>query len=427
MVRDSIVFILKTYFIIVVILMFLYGIRHFWFTYDRLYAKQKLYYQDILDSDIPSVTILTPMHNEELVAHNVLDALLLVDYPRDKFEIMPVNDHSEDGTKEILDQYAALHPDLIHPLHRDEGDRGKPAALNDAMKICKGDIIIVFDADYVPARDLIRKLSLAFLDPEVGAVMGRVIPINVKHNLLTRLLDLERAGGYQSDQQSRYDLDLIPQYGGTVGGFRKKLLMDSGGFNIRVLAEDTELTYRFFVNGWKVVYANSAECYEEAPETWEVRGRQIQRWARGHNQCMWRYIFPLLKSTKCNIWQKFDGVLLLFVYVMPLILMLGLVDSLALFFLYEMEIIEGWYFLVILGLYNTFGNFAPFFQIGTANFLDGSRQRMLLMPLISLNFYYYMWFISKGFFQAIIDILTRRKATWAKTTRFRKKEEEIQL
>ena len=90
--------------------------------------------------------------------------------------------------------------------------------------------------------------------------MGRVIPYNVDTNMLTRLLNLERSGGYQADQQARYNLRTLPQYGGTVGGFRKEFMVNSGGFNTRVLAEDTELTYRLYTQRWKVIYANNAEC-----------------------------------------------------------------------------------------------------------------------------------------------------------------------
>ena len=417
----GIIWILKLYFIFTVVVMVIYGIRHYIFTYNRLYYPQRKYCQDILDTDVFSVSVVIPMHNEEAVAEGVLQALLRSDYPEDKLEIIPINDFSEDKTQEILDKYAQTDK-RVHPLHRFEGDRGKPAALNEAMKLAKGEIIIVFDADYIPARDLVRKLSIGFLDPQVGAVMGRVVPVNTSKNILTRLLDLERSGGYQVDQQARYNMDLLPQYGGTVGGFRKALLMDTGSFNIRVLAEDTELTYRLFCRGWKVSYANSAECYEEAPESWEVRARQIQRWSRGHNQCMWRYFVPVLKSTYLNFWEKLDGLLLLCIYMMPVILLLGLIDSLLLFFMDEMHIIAGWLFLIFLGAYNTFGNFAPFFEIGTACFLDGARQRVFLLPYIAFNFYFYMWFITKGFFQSILDLITHRKATWQKTARGRQEK-----
>ena len=273
-----VVAILKGYMIFQIILIIIYVIRHFLFGVNRMAGRQRLYYNDIYSSKMKSITILIPMHNEEQVLSYVLDSLLECDYDRDRLEIIPINDNSTDRTKELLDEYHKKY-EFIRPLHRDCPDRGKPVGLNDAMEIATGEIIIVFDADYRPAKDMLKQLAIAFEDPEVGAVMGRVIPYNANKNILTRLINLERSGGYQVDQQARYNLRTIPQYGGTVGGFRKDILLSTGGFNPLVLAEDTELTYRLYTSGWKVIYANSAECYEEAPETWSVRSKQIRRWA----------------------------------------------------------------------------------------------------------------------------------------------------
>ncbi|MGB9787270.1 MAG: glycosyltransferase family 2 protein [Dictyoglomus turgidum] len=244
------------------------------FTLNRAFGEQRLGYQDIIDSDLPYVSVLIPMHNEEKVAENVLNALLNTDYPKDRIEIIPIDDNSTDRTREILEDYSSKYPHLIKPLYRGSYlPRGKPSALNDALKVAEGEIIIVFDADYIPPKGIIRYLAVSFLDPEVGVVMGRVVPLNISKNLLTRLFDLERIGGYQVDQQARYNLKLIPQFGGTVGGFRKELILKLGGFNPKILAEDTELTIKAYINGVKVCYTNRAECYEEAPETWEVRAK----------------------------------------------------------------------------------------------------------------------------------------------------------
>ena len=415
---EVVVLILKAYLLFTIAVMVLYSIRHFIFTLNRLFYEQRIYYQDIIDSELKSVSVLIPMHNEEKVAANILNLLVEADYDMDKLEIIPINDFSKDRTREILDGYAARYP-IIKPLHRYEGDRGKPAALNAAMEKASGEIIIVFDADYLPPKGLLRSIAVCFNDPEVGAVMGRVVPINTGKNILTRLLDLERTGGYQVDQQARYNLKLMPQYGGTVGGFRKKEVMELGSFDTKVLAEDTELTYRLSVNGWKVLYANRAECYEEAPEEWSVRARQIRRWSRGHNDVMFRYFFPLIKARHLSFCEKFDGMFLLLVYLVPPILLMGLVDSLALFFLGEMEIFAGIFFLVFIGAYNTFGNFAPFYQVGTGCLLDGAVHRVLLLPLLLFNFFFNMWYISRGFFDAILDTLTHRKTHWQKTERFR--------
>jgi len=439
---EVVILILKIYFIFTVCVLTIYSIRHFLFTLNRLFSEQRIYYQDIVDSDLRKITIMIPMHNEEKVAkqildlliagasphedvdpHKILDLLVAADYPHDKMEIMPINDFSSDETRRILDEYAAKYS-YIKPVHRYEGKRGKPAALNEGMKIATGEIIIVFDADYLPPKGIIKDIAVSFNDPEVGAVMGRVVPVNTRTNFLTRLLDLERTGGYQVDQQARYNMKLIPQYGGTVGGFRKDVVMSHGGFNTRILAEDTELTFRLLVNGWKVIYANRAECYEEAPESWEVRARQIRRWSRGHNQVLFGYLWPLLRSSYLSVNEKIDGALLLFVYTIPLILLLAICDCLVLFFLGEMQIMAGIIAFVFVGVYNTFGNFAPFYQIGTAALLDGAKDRILLLPMLIFNYFFNTYFISIGFFEAIVDRLTGRSVEWIKTARFRSKNSE---
>ena len=399
--------------------MMLYAMRHAVFAYQRIYKKQRLYYGSIQDSELPPISILIPMYNEEQVLEYVLDALIDCEYPKELLEIIPINDNSTDKTRQMLDEYEKKH-DIVKPIHRTSDLRGKVAALNDALKIVKNEIILVFDADYRPSKDLVNQLVLAFEDPEAGAVMGRVIPHNAGKNWLTRLLNLERSGGYQADQQARYNLKTVPQYGGTVGGFRKSLVMEEGGFDPRVLAEDTELTFRLFTKGWKVIYANSAECYEEVPESWNVRAKQIRRWSRGHNQVMFKYFFPVLFSKHMNFREKADGILLLLVYLVPALFALGLIDSIALFFLGEIGILTGWWVILFIGAYNSYGNFAPFYEISTAALIDGIKNDILLLPLLTFNFYFYLWNITLGFFDALADSISGRYVHWAKTERFSK-------
>jgi cellulose synthase/poly-beta-1,6-N-acetylglucosamine synthase-like glycosyltransferase len=217
-------------------------------------------------------------------------------------------------------------------------------------------------------------------------------------------------------------MKLVPQYGGTVGGFRKDVFMALGSFDTNILTDDTELTFRLLLRGWKVLYANRAECYEEVPETWDVRGRQIRRWSRGHNQVLFRYLWALLASPHLSRKEKIDGVLLLFVYSIPLILVLAIADSLVLFFLGDMEILAGVSAFLFVAAYNTLGNFAPFYQIGVASLLDGGINRVLLLPMLIFNFFFNSWYISIGFFEAVLDKVTGRSTKWLKTTRFRGEE-----
>jgi len=148
---------------------------------------------------------------------------------------------------------------------------------------------VCLTADHRRHPPLLKKLVAPFVDPEVGATMGRVVPYNTQTNLLTRLLDLERRGGYTVDQAVRSAWNLLPQFGGTVGGVRMAAMNEVGGWSAETLAEDTDLTYRLFIAGYSVEYVDDAMCYEESPATWQVRFRQIRRWAAGHNQCLFKY------------------------------------------------------------------------------------------------------------------------------------------
>ncbi|MBI5042516.1 MAG: glycosyltransferase family 2 protein [Nitrospirae bacterium] len=416
---EMVVLILKIYFVFVVFVMIVYTIRHYVFVSNRMFGEQRICYQDIIDSESPSVSVLIPMHNEEKTASQILDLLVEADYPKEKLEIIVVNDNSTDTTATIIDEYASKYPN-IKSVHRKSEDRGKPIALNKGLEVAKGEIVVIFDADYLPPKGIIRDIAVSFNDPEVGAVMGRVIPVNSETNLLTRYLDLERTGGYQVDQQARYNLRLIPQYGGTVGGFRRELIRSLGNFDPYILTEDTELTFRLFVKGWKVIYANRVECYEESPEVWRVRARQLRRWSRGHTRVMFRYLMPLIISKHLSFREKLDGSLLLFVYTVPFILLTGIIDCVTLFFLGKMEILSTMIVLLFLGLHNTFGNFSTFFQIGIGSVLDGATYRIRILPFLIFNFFFNIWYISCGFIDAVIDVLTSRKPRWQKTKRFRK-------
>jgi cellulose synthase/poly-beta-1,6-N-acetylglucosamine synthase-like glycosyltransferase len=413
-----IVIVLKAYIFFLLAVMLVYILRHLIFSMNRVVGYQRVYTQDIVDVELPSVSILIPMHNEEQVAGHILALLADCSYPADKLEIIPINDHSTDGTADIIDTFARMHP-AVHPLHRANGSRGKPVALNEALLRARGEIVIVFDADYLPARGLVREMAIAFKDPEVGAVMGRVVPENIQKNLLTKLLSLERSAGYQVDQQARHNLGLIPQYGGTVGGFRRALIASLGGFSPDILAEDTELTFLLAINGWKVLYNNRAECYEEVPEDWDIRARQLKRWAQGHTQVLLRYLLPLLRSPYLMGKEKLDGVLLLFLYVVPVLLVVGTADVLVLFFLNEAQIFESIFLFLAVAGFNVFGNFAPFYQIGTASVLDGHTTHIRLLPFMLFNSLFNIFYTSVGSWHALTGILFERKIVWEKTKRFR--------
>jgi cellulose synthase/poly-beta-1,6-N-acetylglucosamine synthase-like glycosyltransferase len=284
------------------------------------------------------------------------------------------------------------------------------------------DIIIVFDADYLPSRGLIKQLAAPFFDPEIGATMGRVVPVNVRSNLLTRLLDLERSGGYQVDQQARMNMNMVPQYGGTVGGIRMRALKSIGGWHDDVLAEDTDLTFRLLLGNWKTVYLNRSECYEEVPESWKVRIRQIMRWTKGHNQALNRHVRRLVGARGLSLAERIDGIALLGVYAMSPILAFGWLLAIALFYTGNLKLLDGVIMLFAFMSYGALGNFAAFFEIAAAVYLDGNRERIRLLPLNYFGFLVSIISISQATFnQIVFDFLLQREFRWEKTVRYRKK------
>ena len=414
-----VVVLMATILFLIVVIMMVYGVRHFIFTLSRLFGKQRHPYIDIDDANWPMITVFIAAHNEEKVIAGCIEALLDTNYPSTRIKIVPVNDRSQDRTREIIDDYAGRFAGRITPFHRLTGKSGKSAALKDALAYAEGDIVIIFDADYVPGRGLLKQLVAPFFDPEVGAVMGRVVPMNAGANLLTRMLDLERSGGYQVDQQARMNLRLVPQYGGTVGGVRRSAVDAVGGWHDDVLAEDTDITYRLMLNGWKTVYTNRSECYEEVPEDWAVRIKQVMRWSKGHNQVLTRYWYQFLTSPFLSMRERVDGMLLLLVFVMPLLLLAGWFIVIALYFFNAGSLLNRLIPAFALMAFSTMGNFAAFFEIAIAVLLDGNRKRLRLLPFNLLCFFVSLLSISRASFNLFVDWLFKREMVWEKTIRYR--------
>jgi cellulose synthase/poly-beta-1,6-N-acetylglucosamine synthase-like glycosyltransferase len=403
----------------VVAMLVVYTVRHYLFTLNRLFGRQRQPYVDVTMANWPTVTVFIPCHNEERVIAGSLDALVAGDYPRDRLTIVPIDDRSRDRTGEILRDYAHRYPELVKPVYRTGGAPGKAAALAEVSPRSAGDIHLIFDADYVPGPRLIKQLTAPFFDPEVGAVMGRVVPHNVSRGLLPRLLDLERAGGYQVDQQARMNLGLVPQYGGTVGGVRREAISSVGGWRTDTLAEDTDMTYRLILQGWEVVYQNRSECYEEVPEEWPTRIRQIRRWAHGHNQSLGRYLSRLIRKPQhLGVLQAIDGALLLGVFAMAPILLLGWGLALGVYYMgYQLP--AGILAVLIVSAFSTLGNFAAFFEVAAATRLDGSRNRVRLLPFLFFGFLVSLMAVSQESLKQFFTFRRSGQVKWDKTERYR--------
>jgi cellulose synthase/poly-beta-1,6-N-acetylglucosamine synthase-like glycosyltransferase len=411
--------ILEVLFIALTLLMTVYLIRHYLFTLTVLRkARSAKAAPPIANSACaPSVSILIPARNEEKVIGRLLYRTVELTYPKAELQVIVIDDASSDNTGHIADFYAEKY-DFIEVIHRDKkcGGKGKTSAMNAGLKLSKGEIVLCFDADYYPQVDIVEKLTQPFADPAVGAVQGRVVVLNEPQNIVTRLVALERIGGYRVDQEARNYLGLIAQFGGTVGGFRRSLLDKLGGWDESILAEDTDLTFRVYLAGYKVRYVGDAECYEEAVDSWRSYWTQRYRWAKGHMQCCFKHSWDVFKSKNLKLKEKVDGWLLLNVYFMPILVLLSLVIGVPLIFLGSSKLVGILWFSVPISLYSFVGNFAPFFEVGIGAHLDGRRRIQWLIPLLIFTFVYNIAICSKAFADLLASrILRRNHNVWAKT------------
>ena len=387
---------------IAIVVLTLYAARHYGLTLYRLSLRHPRDTNELVGFLTPRISVLVPMHNEEGVAADVLQALVECDYDRDRLEILAIDDRSSDRTGQIIDSFAAQHP-IIRPIHRTGGPGGKGAALIDATREATGDILMLFDADYFPGRAMLKMLVSPFCDPEIGAVMGRVVPHNTGSTLLSALLGLERAAGYQISQQARVTA-----------------LKSVGGWNADSLTEDTDLTFRMAASGWKIGYVNRAECYEEAPESWPVRKKQIVRWAMGHTECLHRLGGEVWSSRFMSRFEKLDAFFVLGCYWTAPILVMGWLASLVLLFSPEAHQVP--IFAVALALvgYQLFGSQATFFEMGAAALLDGKSRPADLVPLNLFNFFASTGAICEALFRYYSGrIFGSPGPGWHKTKRYR--------
>jgi cellulose synthase/poly-beta-1,6-N-acetylglucosamine synthase-like glycosyltransferase len=400
--------------------MIVYLIRHYIFTLTVLKNAQRRKENVTLENGKyqPTVSILIPAYNEEKVIGRIVQRMTELTYPKDKLQIVIIDDASTDATGKIAEQYSKAYSH-IKVVHRNEkeGRKGKASALNAGLKHAKGEIILCFDADYYPQKDIVEKLTKEFTDPKVDVVQGRVIVLNEPKNMVTRLVALERIGGYRVDQQARESLGLITQFGGTVGGFRRSLLESLGGWDESILAEDTDLTFRAYLAGYRVRYVNDAECYEEAVESWRAYWKQRYRWSKGHMQCAFKHLLNVLKSKNLRVGEKIDGLLLLNVYFMPVLILFSCGIGVPLFFFKSSQWLNMFWVSVPISLYSFVGNFAPFFEVGIGAYLDGRTRAQWLIPLLIFTFLYNIPICTKALLDLLVSKILRRNSNcWAKTS-----------
>ncbi|MFD2705606.1 glycosyltransferase family 2 protein [Salibacterium lacus] len=255
--------------------------------------------------ELPSFSILIPAHNEDMVIADTLKAMAALQYPKDRLEVIVVNDNSSDATGEIVEGFAARYS-FIHAVHTrpPEGGKGKSGALNQGLKRARGDVIAVYDADNMPEPDAVWYLALGLnKDPDAGAVVGKFRVQNGGRNLLTRLINMETLTFQWLAQAGRWFWFRLATIPGTNFAIRREILDELGGWDEKALSEDTELSFRVYNLGWHIRFFPAAVTWEQEPETLKVWWKQRMRWARGNEYVIGKYLLGLhrLKHRKITL------------------------------------------------------------------------------------------------------------------------------
>ncbi|HSB08514.1 MAG TPA: glycosyltransferase [Blastocatellia bacterium] len=232
---------------------------------------------------LPRVTVQLPLFNEMYVAERLIDAVVKLEYPRELLEIQVLDD-STDDTRQIASAAVNKHFDQgvdITYHHRENREGFKAGALEAGLKKSTGELILIFDADFVPRPDCVRKLIDFFTDERVGMVQMRWSHINWDYSLLTRVQGIMLDGHFVIEQVARHRCGGFFNFNGTAGMWRREAIEWSGGWQHDTLAEDTDLSYRAQLMGWHFVYLADDDVPAELPVEINAFKSQQRRWAKG--------------------------------------------------------------------------------------------------------------------------------------------------
>ncbi|MDR3738811.1 MAG: glycosyltransferase family 2 protein [Terracidiphilus sp.] len=271
------------YFFVMIVLS-IYGLHRYTMCYQ--YFKNKKNYNpnpvNYFD-ELPTVTIQLPMFNEQFVVERLIEAVCAMEYPREKIEIQVLDDstdESSDVAAEIVARYKALgHP--IEYIHRTNRHGFKAGALDEGLKASRGEFVAIFDADFVPPPDWIMKVIHHFAEPDVGMVQTRWTHLNRDYSLLTKIEAILLDAHFVIEHGSRVRTGEFFNFNGTAGMWRRQAIADGGGWQHDTLTEDTDLSYRSQMAGWRFKYLPEVECPSELPIEMTAFKTQQARWAKG--------------------------------------------------------------------------------------------------------------------------------------------------
>ena len=289
--------ILIPYFTILIILS-IYGIHRYHLTYLYLRNRKRAPRPSGEFEQLPRVTIQLPIYNERYVVGRLLETVTRIDYPRELLEIQVLDD-STDETRMVCSRLVSEYARAGHLItyhHRDHREGFKAGALAEGMKKASGEFIAIFDADFAPLPSTIRQMLPYFIDPKVGVVQGRWTWINRHYSNLTEVEAVVLDGHFLIEHGGRSLSGRFFNFNGTAGMWRRAAIKDAGGWQHDTLTEDTDLSYRAQLRGWKFIYDPKIECPSELPVEMNAFKAQQARWAKG--------LIQVAKKLLPTIWRS---------------------------------------------------------------------------------------------------------------------------
>jgi cellulose synthase/poly-beta-1,6-N-acetylglucosamine synthase-like glycosyltransferase len=295
---------------VVLILLASYGLHRYILVY--LYYKNRKNHTSepaARFEDLPRVTVQLPIFNEQFVAERLIESICKLKYPREKLDIQVLDD-STDETVEVVRSLVERYAALGHPItyqNRTQRAGFKAGALAEGMKTAMGEFIAIFDADFTPPEDFLLKVIHHFTDPKIGMVQTRWTHINRNYSFLTEVEAILLDGHFVLEHSGRARSGVFFNFNGTAGMWRRRAIEEAGGWQHDTLTEDTDLSYRAQLNGWKFIYLQDVECPAELPVEMTAFKTQQARWAKGLIQTGKKILPRVMKSdaplhTKIEAW-----------------------------------------------------------------------------------------------------------------------------
>ncbi|MCR4651020.1 MAG: glycosyltransferase family 2 protein [Lachnospiraceae bacterium] len=374
----------------------------------------------IKDGEYPFVTILVPAHNEALVLRRTVLALLNFDYPKDRYEIIVINDNSSDNTVEILSEIEAIYSDYrIMCISTDKvvGGTGKSNALNIGFSVCQGSIIAIYDADNTPEPQALRLLVENLVsDDKLGAVIGKFRTRNKTASILSRFVNIETLSYQCMNQAGRFKFFKLCTIPGTNYVIRRSIIEQIGGWDVKALSEDTEISFRLYRMGYYIKLLPQAVTWEQEPHLLKVWFKQRVRWARGN-------IYVLLKNFKYTFDpeagpMRLDTIYYSLTYV---VMLSSLIISDIIFVGGMLGLIH----ITLAGFSTTLWVLAiSLFVVNVMLTLSLERNEFSLLSLVlvilMLFTYAKLWVlvVGKAIVDSVLDVIFHREVKWDKTVRY---------